>query len=192
MYYHAGEIFTEQPDPLDLCDLNGETLFLQWKAQYERCDYPKIILQTKNYSLYRYPDDNMRLPIKIKREFNATVKDECISDQTHINVTLSIHLSEYILKHVPYVVCIITKFTEGGGVNESEKLYFQANRNCFSTTTGKQGAHNVTNVLATTADTLEQLQSTVTNYASCNGSFINISYYVLCVFVTTLLVVLEL
>lgn len=197
---HAGEtvdkIFTEQPDPLDLCELNGETIFLRWIAQYdsEPCDYPIINVITMNYTLH--PDDNIFLPIEIKEEFNATVKDDCISGKTRINVTLSIHLSEYVLEHVPYVACIITRSTVGVKPDRSKNLYLQANRNCFSTTTGKQST-DVTTANKTIADPLELSQTTVINYASCvhcNGSlnFINILYYVLFVFVTILLAVLEL
>ena len=171
--------------------LSVQTFSRNWSGG---CDYPKIILQSKNCSLYQYPVDTSNTCIPIG-EFNATVKDDCFSGKTHINVTLLIHLSEYILKRVPYVECSITKFTNGGGITESEKLYFQDNRNCLSTTTGpgQRGTHNVTNVLATIADTLEQSQSTGVNYAFCvhyNASFINRkSFYVLCLFVTTLLAI---
>ena len=195
MHCHAGEtvnkIFTEEPGSLDLCDLNGETIFLQWKAQYEPCDnYPIINIKTMNYTLH--PDDNRFVPDRIKEESNVTAKDECISGKTYINVTLSIHLSEYILEYVPYVVCIITRSTERGQSDRSKILYLEANRNCSSTTTdSEKQSTDVTNVNITgIVDPSELSQSTV-NYAACvhfNGS-LKFIYHVLFVFITILLAV---
>ena len=193
---YAGEtvnkIFIEQPDPLDLCDLNGKTIFLRWKAQYELCyNYPIINIKTMNYTLH--PDDNRFVLDRIKEESNVTAKDECISGKTYINVTLSIHLSEYILEHVPYVVCIITRSsTEGGPSDRSKNLYLEANRNCSRTTTdSEKQSTDFTNVNITTiVDPSELSQSTI-NYAycvHCNGS-LKFMYHVLFVFITILLAV---
>ena len=206
---HAGEttesIFTEQPYPLNLCVLNGKTIFLQWKIQYEPCDWPTVDVKTMEYMLY--PDNNF-LPTEIEREVNVTVNDVCNSGKKHINVTLSIDLNEYVLEHVPYLVCIITRFTEGAGTYRSEKLYLQANRNCSSTTTGKGTTYDITSALTTTETsettyditnilnaTMETPVPFVISSASavlqCNRSFINVPYIMMCVFVIILLDVLE-
>jgi hypothetical protein len=196
MHCHVGEtinsIFSEQPEPLNLCDLNGKTIFLQWKAQYEPCDYPKIEVKTINYLLY--PDDNLFLPIEIQRELNVTANDECTSNKLHIDVTLSIHLNEYILEQ-DYIVCIITRSTEGIEPDRSEKLYLQANRNCFSTTAGNQSPSDATNVTTTIMETSKPSPLFVIRNASCalhcNRSLIYIIlYFILCVFVISLLAIL--
>ena len=202
IHYHAGEtinsIFIEQPDPLNLCDLNGETIFLQWIAQYEPCDHPTIFVQTLNFVLY--PTTNDTPPTEIKNEVNATVDDGvCTPGKKfkRINVSLSMHLNEHILEHVPYIECAIIRRTEEHRIyNISEKLYLQANTNCFYTTTGNQST-DITRVPisnVTTMETSELLYSSAINYASCvlhcYRSFVNLlSYYVMCVFVTTLLAV---
>ena len=184
-------IFIEQPNPLDLCALNGKTIFLNWKVQYKPCDWPLISLKTMNYTLH---PNNSFLPIEYGKDINVTV-DECNSDKTDIDITLSIHLNEDILEHVPYIVCIITRHTEGGrNERRSEELYLQANRNCFSTT-AKQRTIDISNA---TMEILSPQQSdNLTNSASCvlpcnkSLNFINVPYYVMCVFIITLLDVLK-
>lgn len=199
IHYHAGEtinsIFIEQPDPLNLCDLNGETIFLQWIAQYEPCDHPTIFVQTLNYVLY--PTTNDTPPTEIRNELNSTVNDGvCTPGKKfkRINVSLSMHLNEHILEHVPYIECAIIRRAEERRIDISEKLYLKANTNCFSTTQST----DVTRVPnPTTVETLEPSPSPLVNYASCvlhcHRSFVNIiSYYVMCVFVTISLAVLKL
>ena len=207
---HAGEtitmesIFTEQPNPLNLCILNGKTILLQWKVLYEPCDdWPTVAVKTMNYSFY--PDNNF-LPIEIEREFNVTVNDMCNSGRAHIDVTLSIHLNEYVLEHVPYIVCIVTTFPEGEGPYRSEELYLQANTNCSSTTTGKGTTYDITSALTTTEmsettsydittllNAIKEMPvlSSASGVLQCNRSFINIPYYIMCVFMMIFLAVLE-
>jgi hypothetical protein len=201
MNCHAGEvIFTEQPDPLALCDLNGETVFLQWKAQYESCVWSTTEVRTMNFKLH--PNNNF-LHTEIDKMVNITVnndRDSCNSDRTHINVTLSIHLNEYVLEHVPYIFINVVRFIAGDRKEQrSDNLYLEANRNCFSTTTvtGKQSIDNNTSVLKLNATTMEASKpspSSVKSYASCvlhcNRSLI--SYSVMGVFVMTVLAVLKL
>ena len=207
--YHTGEavdiIFTKEPNPLDICNQNGRTIFLQWKAQYESCDWSVTDVKTMKYLLY--PIARKNLPPEIYNEINATVNymyNDCPSGRIHIdiNVTMtpSLQLSEYIPERIPYIVCIIT-FTDGDNQKRSENLSLEAYQNCFNPTTGNQSTESndgtslpISN--ATTMEIPDSLMYSVTSYASCilhcNISFINISYYVMCVLVTILLDVLEL
>ena len=157
-----------------------------------------------NFSLY---PDNCFLPIEIEREFNVTVNDVCNSGKKHIDVTLSMHLNDYVLEHVPYIVCIITRFNGGSSTYRSENLYLQANRNCSSTTTGNGTTYDITSALTTTETsettyditngpntTMETPVSFVISSASgalqCNRSFINVPYIIMmCVFMMILLAV---
>lgn len=191
----SDSIFIEQPTPLNLCVLNGKTIFLNWKVQYEPCDWPSIFVKTMNYTLY---PQNRFLPIEIEEEFNITATDVCNSGKIHIDVTLSIHLNEDVLERVPYIVCIIVRSTEGGGRDRSEELYLQANRNCFSTTAEERTTHyygNTTSISNVTMEIPAPRQSdnvtSVSCALPCNKSFINVPYYVMCVFIITLLAVLE-
>lgn len=189
-WLHTGDtiesdsIFIEQPTPLNLCVLNGKTIFLNWKVQYEPCDWPSIFVKTMNYTLY---PNNRFLPIEIEEEFNITATDVCNSGKIHINVTLSIHLNEDVLEHVPYIVCIIDRSTEGSGRDRSEELYLQANRNCFSTTAEERTTHYHGNTTNMQSDNVTSVSCAL----PCNKSFINVPYYVMCVFIITLLAVLE-
>ena len=206
-------IFTEQPNPLNLCIINGKTVFLQWKARYESCDWPLVAVKTMNYSLYLPEDNNNFLPIEIERELNITANDVCISGRTHIDVTLSIHLNDYVLEHVPYIVCIITRLNVNFDCDyRSEELYLQANTNCSSTKTGKGTTYDdITTALATT-ETSETTYYDITNALNttmemsvpfvisstfgvhalqCNRSFIIVPYILLCVFIMSLLAVLK-
>ena len=194
IHCHTGEstdsIFTEQPSPLNLCIVNGKTIFLQWRVQYEPCEWPRTTVKTMRYTLY---PNNVNLPIEIEKEVNVSVNDACNFGRTHINVTLSIHLNEFVLQHVPYLVCIITRYSDGGGTSyRSEELHIEAVRNCFITTTGKHVTDYDTTDVQLNA-TMETSASNETSSASCilhcNQSFIYVSYcyFLLCVFVIILL-----
>ena len=144
------------------------------------------------YTLY---PENIYLPTELEKEVNVSVNYACNFGRRHINVTLSIHLNEYVLQHVPYLVCIITRYSEGRGETyRSEELHIEANRNCFSTTTGKQGADYDTDVHTLKLNgTMDTEESNTTSSASCilhcNGSYMYVShyfYFVLCLFIMIL------
>ena len=135
---HAGQtitesVFIEQPESLDLCIINTDTVvLLQWKAQYEQCDGPAVAVKTLSHTLH---PSNIFVPNEVTREYNVTVNDVCnsVADTTEINVTLSINLSEHVLHHVPYIVCIITRLGDDAQPlrHRSQNVYLKA---CTTTT----------------------------------------------------------
>lgn len=68
--------------------------------------------------------------------------DDCRSEigKTEINVTLSIHLSEHVLKHVPYIVCTVSMVGEDDTLidHHSKKVSFRVDNdtNCAVTVSG--------------------------------------------------------
>ena len=126
-------IFIEQPESLDLCIINTETVVrLQWKAQYEQCDGPAVAVKTLSHTLH---PSNIFLPNEVTREYNVTINDVCnsVADTTELNVTISINLSEHVLHHVPYIVCIITRLGDDAQPihHRSQNVYLKA---CTTTT----------------------------------------------------------
>lgn len=176
----------EQPKPLDICILNGSVVFLEWRVQYEPCDLPDVDIRTMKYLLH---PSNHFIPDQISRDVNVTENRVCNSGRKQINITLSIHLNEYILEHVPYIVCIITRYTGGDTKSDqSEKLYLQANRNCFSTIAGEDTTYYDRKSVNATME--PQFNNSACSPLSCKRTFINI-LHTMCVFTMMLLAVLE-
>ena len=119
------------------------------------------------------------IPNEIKSEYNVTENHECNTGGHDVNISLDIHLNKHILEHVPYVYIV---FKIGSGVEyESEKVYLQSNRSCFSTTTNNDVTkHSTKPTVPVITNTSAVPMLISSNYATCqlhcNIQFINIPY----------------
>ena len=85
-------------------------LHLFWQIQYELCDW-NLLVVTPNYTLYPNPFPAV-VPITKNSEYNVTLEVMCNRDGTGlvktINITLSIALSDNVIKYAPWIMCLIT------------------------------------------------------------------------------------
>ena len=115
---------------------NTWTLTVSWQIYYQHvnCDIMwRVRIATQNYTLYpnHFPED---VPIAMTTEYNVSI-DSNTAFCTE-NVTISLHITENVLEHVPYVVCIIR--TGSGATVESyqsDKVYLSSLTHIAVTTT---------------------------------------------------------
>ena len=92
---------------------------VSWQIYYQhvQCDRMwRVRVATERYTLYpnQFPED---VPITQVSEYNVTINSD--STTCTDNVTISLLLTENVLQHMPYVVCIIR--TGSGATSESHR-----------------------------------------------------------------------
>ena len=105
----------------------ASSLTVSWQIYYQhvQCDRMwRVRVATELYTLYpnQFPGD---VPIAQISEYNVTINSN--SAFCTDNVTLSLLLTENVLEHVPYAVCIIR--TGSGATSEShrsERVYLNS------------------------------------------------------------------
>ena len=106
----------------------------------------RVRVATEEYTLYpnQFPED---VPIAQISEYNVTMNSDSASCTD--DVTLSLHLTENVIQHVPYVVCIIR--TGSGDTLESHRsdrvyVYIPSTTQTPETTTTQNVITNATTV----------------------------------------------
>ena len=97
----------------------NRTLSVSWQIYYQhvQCDRMwRVRVATQDYTLYpnQFPED---VPITQISEYNVTINSDLAACTD--NVTLSLLITENVLEHVPYIVCIIR--TGSGATSESHR-----------------------------------------------------------------------
>ena len=116
------------------------TLTVSWQIYYQhvQCDRMwRVRVATEQYTLLpnQFPED---VPVARISEYNVTINSN--SAFCTDNVTLDLLLTENVIQHVPYVVCIIR--TGSGTASEShrsERVYLNSTIQTLDTTT----THNI-------------------------------------------------
>ena len=118
----------------------GSYLTVSWQIYYEhvQCDHMwRVRVATELYTLHpnQFPED---VPIAQISEYNITINSNSASCTD--NVTLRLLLTENVIEHVPYVVCIIRTGSGATSVShKSERVYLNSTIPTSETTT----THNI-------------------------------------------------
>ena len=106
-------------------------LRVSWEIQYQLCDWT-LRIATANYTLHPNPFP-ATVPIAKNSEYNVTLNIMCNGEGpgkvVNMNVSLSILLNDNVIKHVPYILCSLSRLDTNDNTihyHRSRKVYLQS------------------------------------------------------------------
>ena len=106
-------------------------LHVFWQIQYQLCDWT-LRIATANYTLHPNPFP-ATVPIAKNSEYNVTLNIMCNGEGpgkvVNMSVSLSILLNENVIKHVPYILCSLSRLDTNDNTihyHRSRKVYLQS------------------------------------------------------------------
>lgn len=90
---------------------------LTWKFNHGGYEW-RTRLKTENYTLYKYPvplsfTTSPDMPIEKNNHYNVSITSDDGLTKNVTTVTLSLQISDNVLKHVPYIYCKIFRHPHG-------------------------------------------------------------------------------
>ena len=103
-------------------------LHVSWEIQYQLCDWT-LRIATANYTLHPNPFP-ANVPIAKNSEYNVTLNIMCNGEGpgkiVNMNVSLSILLNENVIKHVPYILCSLSRLD-----TNDNTIHYHRSRNFY-------------------------------------------------------------